>query len=199
MEWNLNIILFQAALLAVQGMTYLLVQRTKRPIHDMERQVDQRIPLVPQFIFAYVLWYPLIAVFPVMLYHFCTAGEVVYQSYIISIAADIVLSLLIYWFYPTSFERPEIEGNGLSRNLLRSVYVLDYKGLNCMPSMHCSQCFIILYYSLASTGLGLWQYGFVALALLITLSTVFTKQHVLIDVAAAIPLAVICIVAGNFI
>ena len=197
MQLNMKIILIQCVLLAMQGMSYLLVQRTKHPVHDMERRVDHRIPLMPGFILVYVLWYPLIAVFPVALYHLSADGAVMYQNYMISILADIVISLLIYWFYPTGFIRPEIKGHRMSENLLRSMYVLDYKGLNCMPSMHCSMCFIILYYSFVCSDLGLWQYGFAAVSLLIVLSTVFTKQHVLIDVVTAIPLAGVCVLAGS--
>ena len=196
MELNLKIVFFQAVLLAVQGVSYLLIQHTRRPVHDMKRAIDEKIPFLPGFIFAYVLWYPLIAIFPVAVYHFAEGGTTIYQSYVISIITDIVISLLVYWYYPTGFRRPMVTGDTLPEKLLRRMYVMDYKGLNCMPSMHCSQCFIILYYCFAAQSLGAWAGIAAGLALLITVSTVFTKQHVLVDVLTAIPLAGVCIFAG---
>lgn len=197
MQGMKNIILFQIGLLAVQGLSYLLVQHTKRPVRDMARSIDSRIPLIPQFIFIYVLWYPLIAVFPLMLYVHETG---LYNQYILSIILDVLLSLLIYWFYPTSFVRPKPMKNCLSGRALALMYVVDYKGRNCMPSMHCSQCFIIGYYTLCCQSMpGLVQAGLLLLCMGIVFGTVLTKQHVLIDVITALPLAVICILTASLI
>ncbi len=194
MQLNMNVVLFQGVLLTVQGLAYLLIQHTKHPVHDMARSVDEKIPLVPQFILAYVMWYPLLAVFPLVLYSIDSA---VYSQYIISIIVDIVISLAVYWFYPTSFKRPKAPEDSFSGRMLGLMYIIDYKGLNCMPSMHCSMCFIIIYYAFVCSGMmvGL-QFLFAGVALLIVVSTVFIKQHVLIDVISALPLACICIGAG---
>ena len=199
MQLNMNVILFQAGLLAVQGITYLLVQHTKRPVHDMARPIDECIPLWPQFILIYVLWYPLLVAFPLSLYHYSSGEWGLYQAYIVSIIVDIIISLLVYWFYPTSFTRPKVSQESLSGRLLSMMYIIDYKGLNCMPSMHCSQCFIILYYAFACREMadGL-QVLFAGLASAIVASTVFTKQHVLIDVVSALVLAVFCVFAASF-
>ena len=191
----MNIILFQLVLLAIQGAAYLLIQHSKRPVHDMQRAIDGRIPLVPQFIFIYVLWYPLIGVFPILLYGVDAA---LYQQYILSIIVDIVISLLVYWFYPTSFQRPKPPTDSLSGRALGVMYIVDYKGRNCMPSMHCSMCYIIIYYAFVCGQMadGL-QAGIIGLCTFIVLGTVFTKQHVLIDVITALPLAVLCCFVGG--
>lgn len=199
MQLNMNVILFQAALLAVQGITYLLVQHTRRPVHDMARPIDGRIPLKPQFILIYVLWYPLLVAFPLSLYYYGGGEGGLYQAYILSIIVDIIISLLVYWFYPTSFTRPNVPQDTLSGRILSVMYIIDYKGLNCMPSMHCSQCFIILYYAFSCTEMadGL-RVLFAGLASAIVVSTVFTKQHVLLDVISALVLSVLCVFTASF-
>lgn len=189
-----SIILFQLILLAIQGITYLLVQHTKRPVHDMSRSVDQKIPLVPQFIYIYVLWYPLIAAFPLMLYVFDSA---MYSRYIVSIIIDVCVSLLVYWFYPTTFMRPKPKKTAFSGKVLALMYIVDYRGRNCMPSMHCSQCFIIMFYALSCASMPVSvQTGLILLCTGIVTGTVFTKQHVLIDVITALPLSILCILAA---
>lgn len=192
---NINIVLFQAALLAVQGVSYLLIQQTKRPVHDMAKNIDGKISLVPQWIFIYVLWYPLLVVFPLTLYGY---DDNLYWTYILSIVIDIGISLIVYWFYPTTFSRPEVSADTLSGRFLRLLYIADYKGLNCMPSMHCSMCFIIIGYALICNPMGLWvKLLFIVVSCGIVVSTLFTKQHVLLDVIAALGLALICLFAAS--
>ena len=197
MQGYKSVIIFQVVLLAIQGAAYLLIQHSKHPVHDMVRPIDHKIPLVPQFIFVYVTWYPLIGVFPLILYGYDPA---VYQAYIVSIIVDIIISLTVYWFYPTSFVRPKPPKDSLSGRALGIMYIVDYKGRNCMPSMHCSMCYIILYYTFVCTAMpdGLAA-GLIALCTFIVLGTVFTKQHVLVDVITALPVSIVCIIAASLI
>lgn len=162
----------------------------------MERLIDRRIPLASQTVFIYGLWYPLIAVYPLYLY---SCSPAVYYQYILAIVLDIVISLFIYLFYPTSLYRPEPPTDTFSKKILRLVYIVNYKGLNCMPSMHCSQCFIILL-SVISCAM---HFGIMAaiciLACMILVSTLLTKQHVLIDMAAALPVGVGCFIVSQMV
>lgn len=195
LKLNINIVLLQAALLAVQGVSYLLIQHTKRPVHDMAKNIDGKISLVPQWIFIYVLWYPLLAVFPLTLYGY---DDNLYWTYIMSIVIDIGISLIVYWFYPTTFSRPEVSADTLSGRFLRLMYIADYKGLNCMPSMHCSMCFIIIGYALFCNPMGMGlKLLFIVISCGIVVSTLFTKQHVLLDVISALGLALICLFAAS--
>lgn len=183
----------QVLLLSVQGASYILIQRFQGEFHDMARPVDQGIPLVTQAVYIYGLWYPLLFLYPLYLY---SLSKTAWLVYIFAIVLDIAASLVIYAAYPTSFQRPEPPDSSLSGKILRILYVLNYKGLNCMPSMHCSQCFIILLSAVfcglsgvmpeaAAIGIGI-------LSVLIVESTVLTKQHVLVDMLAALPIGIIC-------
>ena len=182
------VILIQVILLAVQGSSYILIQKFQRKCHQMERKLDKRIPLVSEAVFLYILWYPLIAVYPVYLY---ALNWEFYGHYIAAIVIDILVSLLIYVLYPTTFCRPEAPVQKFSGKILRLLYFADYKGLNCMPSMHCSQCFIIMLISWSA-----WSKGglpvpaaaaITILSSAIVLATALTKQHVVIDILTAVP------------
>ena len=189
--------LIQCGLLAFQGISYMLIQRFQGKYHDMLRPVDRLIPLVSQAVYIYVLWYPMLFLYPLYLY---SVSRESWMMYLLAIVLDILISLGIYVLYPTSFQRPEPPALSLSGKILRLLYVLNYRGLNCTPSMHCSQCFIILFSVAAGwTGgfLSPWiGAGVIVLALSIIVSTVLTKQHVVIDVVTAFPLGIVCFTAA---
>jgi len=156
----------------------------------MARPADRKIPLVPQAVFVYILWYPLIAVYPLYVY---SLDRIDYRVYLAAVILDIVISICIYLLYPSSFRRPEPSRKTFSGKVLRILYKCDYRGLNCMPSMHCSMCFIILFsaWTCSAMGTGI-QAGVTVLCCGILVSTLLTKQHVLIDMAAALLLAAFC-------
>lgn len=190
----------QILLLTIQGIGYLLIQRLQGEVHDMARPVDQKIPLITQAVYIYGLWYPLIFLYPLYLY-VCSQGA--WRTYLIAIVLNIICSLLIYLFYPTSFQRPEPSTVKLSGKILSFLYIANYKGLNCMPSMHCSQCFIILLSVFTCGFLGVMASeavaGIAAVCILIVGSTVLIKQHVVIDVVSAFPLGIVCFISANLI
>jgi len=66
-----------------------------------------------------------------------------------------------------------------------------------MPSMHCSMCFIIAFFAMLCIPGNVMLYaGFLLLALMIVVSTVLTKQHVIIDVITGLMVAVVAVGVG---
>ena len=183
----------QVLLLSVQGVSYLLIQRIQGEFHDMSRPVDKKIPLIPQSVYIYAMWYPLLFFYPIYLY---SLSRAVWLVYLMAIGLNVIVSLVIYALYPTSFQRPEPPDSMLSGKILRLLYVLNYKGLNCMPSMHCSQCFIILlsacFCGMSGVMPAVPAIGVGILAVMIVESTVLTKQHVIMDMLAALPVGIVC-------
>ena len=183
----------QVLLLSVQGVLYLLIQKVQGEFHDMSRPLDKKIPLIPQSVYIYAMWYPLLFFYPIYLY---SLSRAVWLVYLMAIGLNVIVSLVIYALYPTSFQRPGPPDSMLSGKILRLLYVLNYKGLNCMPSMHCSQCFIILlsacFCGMSGVMPALQAIGVGILSLLIVESTVLTKQHVIMDMLAALPVGIVC-------
>ena len=189
----LSLIVVEIVILCVQILFYFGCELLQHDHKDVRRPVDDRIPFLPGFAFAYLLWFPLIALFPLFLYYVSEKDYAVYQ---LSILVSIVSSTVIYVLFPTSMER-HVPEEGHLRWLIRLIYKCDFKGSNCSPSLHCAQCYLIL----ASACLcGTFNAGALVLILIITaaivVSTVMIKQHALIDVITAVPLAAISYAAG---
>lgn len=195
MEIFSKLILLQVIMLGAQLITYFGVQKIEGEAHNIEMHIDKKIAYIPQFVFVYITWFPLIAVFPIALYFWDSYQVSIYVS---AIMLDILISTVIYFAYPTSFTRPSPPAKGFTGWVMRTVYKCDYKGKNCMPSMHCSFCFIIIMTVLTAVNVPWWFIIIVCvLALAIVVSTVFTKQHVLIDMITALPLAIVCFIIAN--
>ena len=181
-------------ILGLQTLLYFGVEAFEGKPHNVAKKIDGHIPFVPAFVYIYVLWFPLILLFPLALFQ---ADPMAYARYQTAIVLDIALSLLCYLVYPTSFARPEAP-NTVSGRAMKLVFRGSYKGLNCAPSMHCSMCYLVLHFVGFTPGLPLAVAALAApIALGIVISTLFTKQHVLIDALTALPLAAVCILIGN--
>jgi len=188
---QIKVLLAEILLLGLQTLLYFGVEAFEGKPHNVAKKIDGHIPFVPAFVYIYVLWFPLILLFPLALFQ---ADPMAYARYQTAILLDIALSLFCYLVYPTSFARPEAPDT-VSGQAMRLVFRGSYKGLNCAPSMHCSMCYLVLHFVGATPGLPFAVAAPVALGIVV--STLFTKQHVLIDALTALPLAAVCILIGN--
>ena len=191
---QIKVLLAEILLLGLQTLLYFGVEAFEGKPHNVAKKIDGHIPFVPAFVYIYVLWFPLILLFPLALFR---ANPMAYARYQTAILLDIALSLVCYLVYPTSFARPEAPDT-VSGRAMKLVFRGSYKGLNCAPSMHCSMCYLVLHFVGATPGLPFAVAAIaVPVALGIVISTLFTKQHVLIDALTALPLAAVCILIGN--
>lgn len=191
---QIKVLLAEILLLGLQTLLYFGVEAFEGKPHNVAKKIDGHIPFVPAFVYIYVLWFPLIFLFPLALFR---ANPMAYARYQTAILLDIALSLVCYLVYPTSFARPEAPDT-VSGRAMRLVFRGSYKGLNCAPSMHCSMCYLVLHFVGATPGLPFAVAAIaVPVALGIVISTLFTKQHVVIDALTALPLAAVCILIGN--
>lgn len=191
---QIKVLLAEILLLGLQTLLYFGVEAFEGKPHNVAKKIDGHIPFVPAFVYIYVLWFPLILLFPLALFR---ANPMAYARYQTAILLDIALSLVCYLVYPTSFARPEAPDT-VSGRAMKLVFRGSYKGLNCAPSMHCSMCYLVLHFVGATPGLPFAVAAIaVPVALGIVISTLFTKQHVVIDALTALPLAAVCILIGN--
>ena len=102
------------------------------------------------------------------------------------------VTILVYILYPTCQElRPEVfpRDNALTR-FIAGFYQFD-TNTNVCPSIHVIGSLAVLYGSWDARHLDtpVWRTVFTVLAVLISVSTVFIKQHSVIDLVAALPLS----------
>jgi len=149
-------------------------------------EIDKAIPFIPETIFIYMSEYFLAIV---VLIFIRDAYE--YRRLIIAYFATFGISLVIFTLFPTMVTfRPEIVGDGLVADLYRVLHTVDTTA-NAFPSQHVSLVvlpFLIFWkkHHLAATIFGVW-------AFLISVSTLTTKQHYLIDIFGGLALALVSV------
>ena len=189
-----KLILVQGILLALQTLLYFGCEFFQSKIHDVKRPVDDKIPFLPWTVLPYCFWFPMIVFYPLIVFR---TDPHSYCGYLTTMVMEIVLSIVCYLIYPTSFQRP-VPPDGFWGKFMKFVYHSSYRGLNCAPSLHCSSCFLVICVSFTCAEMSLWVRGFtVSIAIMIVLSTLTTKQHTLIDVLTAVPLFLISRILGN--
>ncbi|MDY6076291.1 serine/threonine protein phosphatase [Mobiluncus sp.] len=188
-----KLIIIQAVILVIQIILYFGSERFQHVFHNPQRRLDQHIPRIPAFVYPYVLWFPLIVIFPIGLYYFSPGNWVALQ---IAWIFCVVISVIAYLAYPTTFQREKL-GQGRTERVLALVYKTSYRGVNCAPSLHCSTSMMIAFVAVVTNQMPWWlRVISVLVSLAIILATQFTKQHVLLDLLTAIPVAAVSLSIG---
>ena len=186
----LKVILIHISVFALQMLVYWGTQFFAKKPNVIGNKFDEMIPFVPHFIFPYVSWYAILFFMPFVLYLYSLET---YALYVMSLVMVNLITGVVYLVYPTTFDRPDPEGDGVSVKLVRKIYSMDTKILICMPSLHCSlSTLFILAAAFAIEVPLVLRLVIIVISFLIILSTVFVKQHMVIDVITAVPLSVIC-------
>lgn len=166
-------------------LAYFLLNSARGNVHSLEMTVDDRIPLLPAFVFPYLSLYALLAI---SLWRFLQAETRIFTIAALAIGLDLVLSYLVFLFYQTQVERPVILGSDVSSGILRWVYSVD-KPFNAFPSLHTStSTLLVLLWGRAGSRIqpivALW-------AALIIASTLLTKQHYIVDLLGGVTVALV--------
>lgn len=189
--YELRIPLMLSILLVVFHVTtYYLVKFTPFETTVVgNNKFDQAIPFVPEWTLFYVLWHPLLIIAPCILYKFNKSD---FYTYIVVKFFIEVIAIFIFFFYPTLFIRPEFVVKDIFTWFLNLVYITDTPALNCMPSMHCTVCFTSIYAFVKSNKIEKKCKAFFSFIFIeIILSTLFVKQHAILDVIAALLLTTV--------
>lgn len=153
---------------------------------DLTGQLDGQIPLMPGFTVIYLLF------FPFWIGNFLLIGKLGKEKAYRFIRADLLawtVCGVIFLLFPTTNVRPHHLGDGICCSLLQLVYRMD-PPTNLFPSIHCLASWLCFAALRQEKRIPRWYRACCGLiALLICISTVVIRQHVLADVAAGILLA----------
>ena len=159
-------------------------------VHDITSALDRMVPFRPVWVSVYVLSYP----FWVVSYAL-TARESSREDWFRFVLADMLSRLIcgaVFLAYPTTNVRPEILGSGFWDGLMGLIYALD-PPLNLFPSIHCLASMMSWLGVRKCAGIPAWYRNFtLVFALLIFASTLFTRQHCIVDVAGGVLIAMGC-------
>ena len=153
------------------------------PHHVPEIALDRMMALDPAWSLVYTSLF-LAALLPAFVIH----DQELLRRTILGFMLMWVAAFACFVAYPTLGPRPaRYMGEGFSGWALRMIYSSDHR-YNCLPSLHVAQCFFAAF----ACGVVNRRVGAVACvwALLVGLSTVYTKQHYVLDVVTGMLLAV---------
>lgn len=187
MSFNV-LVKYQVIMLALQVILYFGCEFFQKNLHYIDIDLDKRIPVIPIFVLVYVLWFPVIALFPISLYN---ASPLLYRPYMFTWITVLIVSIIIYMVYPTTFDRPKNLDDYAFGFLLKFIYKSSYRGLNCMPSLHCSMSTMVIVFAIASAMTLRLKLIYVITSFGIIVSTLFTKQHVILDVVTGVGLGLL--------
>lgn len=173
---------------------FYLSKASMDSFHAVECGIDAWIPFNEWFIIPYFIWFPYIPL--TIAYLFFTSREEYYRSCMF-LFIGMTICLLAYTVYPTGvYFRPDLDSmnrNNIAMAMTRFIYSID-PGTNVCPSIHCFNSIGVAIAILKCPRLNKKKWltiSTVSLSTLICMSTVFVKQHSIIDFFFAVLLSVL--------
>lgn len=180
--------------LVLEAFLYFLIKNFINSYNTVS-SLGFEFPLIKEFVYIYHSWYPFIFLASFIIY---IKNNELYKKFILTMIIGILLSDLTFLIYPTIIVRPEIEIKGFTDLILYLTYYFDTPAVNCVPSVHCLFCFISIYYVTLNKKIKTQiKVPIITYLILIILSTLFIKQHLLIDVGVASIYTIISILLTN--
>lgn len=157
----------------------------------LHTRLDDMIPFCEYFIIPYILWFAYVPV--VMIYVFFTSKKEFYKaSAYLFIGMTICLTICTIW--PNGQDlRMDIVNNNIFSNIVKVLYTTD-TNTNVFPSIHVFNSigvFLILCKSERMKDRYFIKISSFILTFLIILSTMFLKQHSVLDVLGGIVLGAV--------
>ena len=171
----------------------ILENASHRHYHLIHSIVDDMIPFCKYFVVPYYLWFAYIAVV-ILWFVFLCKDKSEYYRMTCALAIGMTVFLVVSCVFPNRQDlRPaNLAGTDVFTNLIRYIYNTDTP-TNVLPSIHVYNSLICAYAWRKSPQMKKYRPVTIAsdiLAVLIVLSTMFIKQHSVVDVSCGILMAV---------
>ena len=154
--------------------------------YDFTTVLDRAVPVLPVFVWFYILAFPFWAVGYVLA---ARRGKDMFYRFVATDLTIHFICFICFILIPTTNIRPEIAGDTISEKLLLLVYSLDggNSPSNLLPSIHCYVSWMCWKGVAGSEKVPKWYQIFsLIFAVLIIISTQVLKQHYLVDAVAAL-------------
>ena len=175
--------------LVVNNCVYIGVAQFKNVLHfsSLATPLDKQIPLITPFVIFYVLAYVQWGLNYILIGR--DSKKLCYQFVFGDILSK-VICLFFFILFPTTLTRPEITGTDIFSQLVRFIYSVDAP-VNLFPSIHCleSWCCIRAAFKMnlnTEKRTRIYQVATIIVSLGVFASTLFIKQHVIVDVFGGI-------------
>lgn len=195
--WHIVFILYAPIYLS----WFFALERANYPdYHLIHCFIDDLIPHVKYFIVPYLLWFPFIAACFIFLFFY---SQKEFIRYAVASIAGMTICLIFYSIWPSAINmRPQnFSGTDVFSKLLMMIYSTD-DSENVFPSIHCLNSYLSCiavfkcgYFADKPVARRIARISVVVLTGLIVMSTVFLKQHSILDsLAAAVLVGVLYVI-----
>jgi membrane-associated phospholipid phosphatase len=165
------------------GMMYQWTNRADQDVYSLLTAYDQAIPFIKYFALPYVVW--IFYIYVCLLYFFKKDLSVYYRALLTYIVCTLTC-YAIYSVFQTTVPRPDLTGDDPFTWLVNYIYDRD-QPFNCFPSIHCLSSYMMMRLVWTSSFRNKWNVTLITgMSTLIILSTLFMKQHVILDALAGI-------------
>lgn len=183
-DWKKYTPLLLMLVFPVLGWMYAAVNNVEnQEVYKLITKVDEAVPYVKHFILPYSVW--IFYIYVCLLYFFKKDINVYYRS-LMTYVVCALLCYLIYSVFQTTVPRPTVTGNDIFSDLMRFTYNKD-QPFNCFPSIHCFSSYMVMRAIWTSSFRNKWNVLLITgMSSLIIVSTLFVKQHVIMDIVGAV-------------
>lgn len=178
--------LFWALLVPGVHIFYFIEREPRNQTYNFKLAIDDLIPFNNFFIIPYVFWYFFQAWALIL---FASVRPKRYFQLLFSLVSGTLICDLIFYFLPSIVIRPVVQGHGFLDEMVRNFYLWDYPS-NCFPSIHVLYTVLIALFIYASFQDKAIRIFTIVCAVMISIPTLFVKQHYLLDVLAGTFLAI---------
>jgi len=162
---------------------YVILNNFNKEANSLVTKFDMAIPFIKIFIIPYIAWYAFI--FFTMAY-ICYKDKETFVKTVISYNLGLIAAYITFLFFQTTVPRPEITGTDILTKLVMMIYKND-NPYNCFPSIHVLTSFLMIKSIYASNCKNKINVSIISIiSILIILSTLFVKQHVILDIFGGI-------------
>lgn len=182
----------------VFGLFFLIVERLwlRERYVPISCPLDDKIPFCEYFLIPYLFWFVFLA--GIHIYTLLYDAEL-FKKLMKFIIVSYSAAMLIYIVFPNCQElRPAVfERNNIFTQFIEGFYQFD-TNTNVCPSIHVigSAAVMLCAWNSRHFSSAGWKLVFGLAALLISASTVFLKQHSVVDIIAAVPICIIAYMAS---
>ncbi|MDR0267719.1 phosphatase PAP2 family protein [Paenibacillus sp.] len=166
------------------------MNQPRKHVFSLVMPLDQATPFIKYFALPYGVW--IFYIYVCIVYFFFRDRTSYYHSMLLYTVCALTC-YVIYLVFQTTVPRPEVVGNDPFAQLMRFLYNRD-QPFNCFPSIHCFSSYMVMRMIWRSPARNRVNTVLISgMSLLIIASTLFIKQHVIMDVVGAIALVEIYI------
>lgn len=176
------------SLVCIQSILYFISKLLQGDLNLVGNVIDTKIPFLPVFFIPYCIWYLMIFIIPYYLY--CKDKDK-FIKYTMAYILCSMIGNIVFISYPSTVARPTVTGTDIFSLIAKFIYWIDTP-TNCFPSLHCAISMLFILYICESKNTNIiTKISVCIISILIMLSTLFTKQHVVVDFISGDILALI--------